>query len=60
MSNKEVYNKVKRALHDFYQVIKASDEHERFVFMTGVSRFQDFRIISVFSIKQFVRYNNGQ
>jgi lantibiotic modifying enzyme len=27
MSNKEVYDKVKRGLHDFYQVIKASDEH---------------------------------
>jgi hypothetical protein len=37
---------VKRALHDFYQVIKASDEHEKFVFMTGVSQFSGLSIFS--------------
>jgi hypothetical protein len=46
MSNKEVYDKVKRALHDFYQVIKASDEHIKFMFMTGVSRFSGLSIFS--------------
>ncbi|MDR1243780.1 MAG: AAA family ATPase, partial [Endomicrobium sp.] len=46
MSNKEVYDKVKRALHDFYQVIKASDEHIKFMFMTGVSRFAGLSIFS--------------
>ncbi|MDR0399215.1 MAG: ATP-binding protein [Endomicrobium sp.] len=46
LSKQEVYPEVKRTLHDFYQVIKASDEHLKFVFMTGVSRFSG---ISVFS-----------
>jgi hypothetical protein len=46
LSNKEVYSEVKRTLHDFYQVIKARDEHERFVFLTGVSRFAGLSIFS--------------
>jgi hypothetical protein len=33
-------------LHDFYQVLKATDEHLRFVFLTGVSKFSK---VSVFS-----------
>jgi hypothetical protein len=44
--NKEVYSEVKRTLHDFYQVIKASDEHLRFVFLTGVSQFSGLSIFS--------------
>jgi hypothetical protein len=44
--NKEVYAEVKRTLHDFYQVIKASDEHLRFVFLTGVSQFSGLSIFS--------------
>jgi hypothetical protein len=39
LNNKEVYPEVKRTLHDFYQVIKAKDAHEKFVLLTGVSRF---------------------
>jgi hypothetical protein len=39
MSNKEVYAKVKRGLHDFYQVIKGSDEHEKFVLLTGIRSY---------------------
>ena len=39
LRDKEVYVQVKRVLHDFYQVIKAKDAHEKFVFMTGVSQF---------------------
>jgi Holliday junction resolvase-like predicted endonuclease len=46
LSHKEVYPQVKRSLHDFYQVIKASDEHLRFVFLTGVSRFSGLSIFS--------------
>ena len=46
LNNKEVYPEVKRSLHDFYQVIKASDEHEKFVFMTGVSRFSGLSVFS--------------
>ncbi|GHT52913.1 ATPase AAA [Bacteroidia bacterium] len=33
-------------LHDFYQVIKAADEHLRFVFLTGVSKFSKVSIFS--------------
>jgi hypothetical protein len=47
LSNKEVYSEVKRRLHDFYQVIKARDEHERFIFLTGVSRFAGLSVFSV-------------
>jgi hypothetical protein len=32
--DKDVYNKVKRSLHNFYQVLKGSDVHLKFVFMT--------------------------
>jgi hypothetical protein len=46
LSKKETYPEVKRTLHDFYQVIKASDEHLKFVFMTGVSRFSGLSIFS--------------
>jgi DNA-binding Lrp family transcriptional regulator len=43
---KEVYDKVKKTLHNFYQVIKGSDEHIKFMFMTGVSRFSGLSIFS--------------
>jgi hypothetical protein len=46
LSNKDVYPKIKRTLHDFYQVIKASDEHEKFVLLTGVSQFSGLSIFS--------------
>ena len=46
LSKEGIYAEVKRTLHDFYQVIKASDEHERFVFMTGVSQFSGLSIFS--------------
>jgi hypothetical protein len=46
LSKKEVYNELKRTLHDFYQVIKASDEHLRFVLLTGVSQFSGLSIFS--------------
>jgi hypothetical protein len=43
---KEIQEEIKTALHDFYQVIKASDEHLKFVLLTGVSRFSGFSIFS--------------
>jgi hypothetical protein len=39
LEKKEVFPDVKRTLYDFYQVIKASDGHLKFVFLTGVSQF---------------------
>jgi hypothetical protein len=44
--NKEVLSSNKRILHDFYQVIKASDAHLKFVFMTGVSKFSGLSVFS--------------
>jgi hypothetical protein len=46
LSKKEIYPEVKKTLHDFYQVIKASDEHLKFVLLTGVSRFSGLSIFS--------------
>jgi hypothetical protein len=46
LSNLEIMEANKTMLHDFYQVLKAADEHIRFVFLTGVSKFSG---ISVFS-----------
>jgi hypothetical protein len=46
LSKEGLYQEVKRRLHDFYQVIKASDEHLRFVFLTGVSQFSGLSIFS--------------
>jgi hypothetical protein len=46
LSNAEVLSINKRILHDFYQVIKASDEHLKFVFLTGVSKFSGLSVFS--------------
>ncbi|MDR1195247.1 MAG: ATP-binding protein [Endomicrobium sp.] len=46
LSNKEVLSANKRILHDFYQVIKATDEHLKFVFLTGVSKFSGLSVFS--------------
>jgi hypothetical protein len=43
---KEVYLDIKRTLHEFYQVIKLSDKHLRFVFLTGVSKFSGLSVFS--------------
>ncbi|MDR3125139.1 MAG: ATP-binding protein [Endomicrobium sp.] len=43
---KEVHQGIKETLHNFYQVIKGSDEHIKFMFMTGVSRFTGLSIFS--------------
>ncbi|GHS85903.1 ATPase AAA [Bacteroidia bacterium] len=46
MTNDEVMEGNKQVLHDFYQVLKATDEHLRFVFLTGVSKFAGLSIFS--------------
>jgi hypothetical protein len=45
-NGKEVHKEIKETLHDFYQVIKASDEHERFVFLIWVSRFLGLSVLN--------------
>ena len=42
----DVVNDVRGFLQSFYQIIKANDDHLRFVFLTGVSKFAK---VSVFS-----------
>ncbi|MDR0688253.1 MAG: ATP-binding protein [Prevotellaceae bacterium] len=37
---------IRRAVHDFYQVMKGADEHLRFIFLTGVSKFSGLSVFS--------------
>jgi hypothetical protein len=37
---------VRTAVHDFYQVLKGSDEHLQFLFLTGVSKFSGLSVFS--------------
>jgi hypothetical protein len=46
LSNPEVMEENKTILHNFYQVLKATDEHLRFVFLTGVSKFSGLSVFS--------------
>ena len=46
ISNMAVASKNRKILSDFYQVLKASDEHSRFIFLTGVSKFSKTSIFS--------------
>ena len=41
LANPEVMEANKKILHSFYQILKAVDEHLRFVFLTGVSKFAE-------------------
>ncbi|MDR2066748.1 MAG: AAA family ATPase [Endomicrobium sp.] len=46
---KEVHQEIKETLHNFYQLLKGSDAHLKFVFMTGVSRFVGLSIFSAWN-----------
>ena len=46
MKDIRIVNKNRDILNDFYQVLKASDEHLRFIFLTGVSKFSKTSIFS--------------
>ncbi|MDR2754830.1 MAG: ATP-binding protein, partial [Planctomycetaceae bacterium] len=37
---------IRKSVHDFYQVIKGSDEYIQFIFLTGVSRFSGLSVFS--------------
>ncbi|MDR2757405.1 MAG: AAA family ATPase, partial [Planctomycetaceae bacterium] len=37
---------IRKTVHDFYQVLKGSDEYLRFIFLTGVSKFSGLSIFS--------------
>ncbi|MDR1259764.1 MAG: ATP-binding protein, partial [Endomicrobium sp.] len=45
-NNENIYLEIKKILHNFYQVVKAENINEKFVFLTGVSRFTDLSIFS--------------
>jgi hypothetical protein len=46
LSNPKVMNANREMLHDFYQVLKAADDHLRFIFLTGVSKFSGLSVFS--------------
>jgi ERCC4-type nuclease len=55
---KEVHQEIKETLHNFYQVIKGSDEHIKFMFMTGVSKFSGLSIFSALNNLNDITMNN--
>ena len=46
LTEPEIMEGNRKILHDFYQILKAADEHLRFIFLTGVSRFAGMSIFS--------------
>jgi hypothetical protein len=46
LSDTKIRTDNKRTLHDFYQVLKASDDCIRFIFLTGVSKFSGLSVFS--------------
>ncbi|MDR2775153.1 MAG: AAA family ATPase, partial [Tannerella sp.] len=46
LSDLETAEATRQILHGFYQVLKAADEHLRFIFLTGVSKFAKVSIFS--------------
>ncbi|GHT56593.1 ATPase AAA [Bacteroidia bacterium] len=46
LNDLEKADKIRAILHDFYQVMKAADEHLHFIFLTGVSKFSKVSIFS--------------
>lgn len=58
IENIEIANKNRDVLSDFYQVLKASDEHLRFIFLTGVSKFSKTTIFSKLNNLADITLNN--
>jgi hypothetical protein len=50
--NDEYLKPMREALHDFYQVMKDCDEHIRFIFITGVSKFSGLSVFSALNNPQ--------
>jgi hypothetical protein len=46
LTDAEAMKANQKVLHDFYQVLKGADEHIRFIFMTGISKFSGLAIFS--------------
>jgi hypothetical protein len=58
LSNPEMMKANQKILHDFYQVLKATDEHIRFVFLTGVSKFSGLSVFSALNNLNDITLNN--
>ncbi|GHV11672.1 ATPase AAA [Fibrobacterales bacterium] len=46
LNKKELHNTIRNALKGFYGVLKSSDEHLKFAFLTGVTKFSKVSIFS--------------
>jgi hypothetical protein len=46
LKDAELAANIRIALHNFYQILKATDDHLRFIFLTGVSKFAKVSIFS--------------
>jgi hypothetical protein len=49
---------MKQSVHNFYQVMKYSDEHIRFIFITGVSKFSGLSVFSALNNPQDITLNS--
>jgi hypothetical protein len=58
LSNQKMMKANQKILHDFYQVLKGADEHIRFVFMTGMSKFSGLSIFSALNSLNDITLDN--
>ena len=59
IGNPELAKQIRDQLHSFYSVIKAADEHLRFVMLTGVSKFTQASIFSGLNNLEDISLNPG-
>ncbi|MDR2384012.1 MAG: AAA family ATPase, partial [Prevotellaceae bacterium] len=57
LSNKETLEANKDILHNFYKVLKASDDHIEFIFLTGVSKFSGLSVFSALNNPEDITLN---
>ncbi|MDR2774535.1 MAG: AAA family ATPase, partial [Tannerella sp.] len=48
---------IRKAVHDFYQVMKGADEYLRFIFLTGVSKFSGLSVFSALNSLKDITLN---
>jgi hypothetical protein len=52
------FEKIRQAVHDFYQVMKGADAHIRFIFITGVSKFSGLSVFSALNNPDDITMND--